>query len=102
MDGLEDRERFFSHLAEDAVLAVQPGGGIEAEEELRSVGVGASVGHREDTGSGVLFLEVLVSELCSVDGLATSPISSGEVTTLAHEPGDDSVESAALVVEGLA
>lgn len=50
----------------------------------------------------MLSLEVLVGELLSVDGLATSSISLGEVTSLAHELGDDSVELAALEVEGLA
>ena len=102
MDGLEDRERFLSHLAEDNVLAVQPGGSIEAEEELGSVGVGASVSHGEDAGSGVLFLEVLVSEFVSVDGLTTSAVSGSEIAALAHEARDDSVESAALVKKRLA
>ena len=33
------------------MLAVQPGGLGGAEEELRAVGVGSSVGHRQDSGS---------------------------------------------------
>ena len=37
-----------------------------------------------------------------IHALTTSTISLGEVTTLAHEVGDDSVEYTALVVEGLA
>jgi len=47
-------------------------------------------------------LEVLIGELGTVDGLATTAITAGEVATLAHEAGDDPVEGAALVVEGLA
>jgi hypothetical protein len=36
------------------VLAVQPGGLGRAKEELRAVGVGAGVSHRQDAGSSVL------------------------------------------------
>ena len=50
----------------------------------------------------MLFLEVLVSEFVSVDGLTTSAVSGSKVAALAHEAGDDSVESAALVVKILA
>jgi hypothetical protein len=85
--------------------------------DLRS---GSSVGHGEDTGASVLQVEVLVLELLAVDGLTTSAlpivshwyriaggwdmtyVAAGEVTTLEHELGDDTVEGRALVVEGLA
>ena len=39
---------------------------------LAAVGVGASVGHREDTRASVLEREVLVLELLAVDRLASS------------------------------
>ena len=63
--------------------------------------VGASVGHGEDTGASVLELEVLVGEGLAVDGLATSTVVSGEVTTLEHELGDDTVEGRVGVAEAL-
>ena len=88
--------------AEDDVLVVQPGGLDSADEELRSVGAGASVGHGQNTGAGVLLTEVLVLEFGAVDGLTASSVTAGEVTTLDHELGDDPVEGRALVVEGLA
>jgi hypothetical protein len=47
----------------------------------------------------VLDLEVLIGELLTVDGLATSAVATGEVTTLKHELGDDTVEGGALVAE---
>ena len=47
----------------------------------------------------MLKLEVLVCELLAVDGLATSAVSPGEVTTLDHEVGNDAVESRALIPE---
>ena len=41
------------------------------DEELRSVGVLAGVGHAEQTLAGVTDLEVLILELVTVDRLAT-------------------------------
>lgn len=63
------------------------------------VRVGAGVGHGQQTRAGVLDLEVLIGELLAVDGLATSAVATGEVTTLEHELGDDTVEGRALVAE---
>ena len=63
------------------------------DEELRTVGVGTAVGHRQKTGSGVLQGEVLVRETLSVDGLASRSVSVGEITALSvtdsriDEPG---------------
>jgi hypothetical protein len=88
---------------------------IELWSSLR---VGTSVGHGEETGLGVGLLEVLVGELFTVDGLATSAlvmlsvlilrgmlhcayITTGEVTTLKHELRDDAVELGALVAVAL-
>lgn len=64
--------------------------------------VRTSIGHGEEAWDGVLLLEVLISELLAVDGLTTSAVAAGEVTTLDHELGDNAVESTALVVKGLA
>lgn len=38
-----------------------------AQKELRSVGVGAGVGHTQDSRAGVLELEVLVGELVTIN-----------------------------------
>lgn len=46
--------------------------------------------------------EVLIVESSTIDALTTTAITSGEVTTLAHELLNHSVESRALVVQGLA
>ena len=45
--------------------------------------------------------EVLILELVSVDGLSSSSVPSSEVSALAHEVGDDTVEGGALVSEPL-
>lgn len=44
---------------------------VSEPTNLASVGVGPGVGHGQDSGLGVLELEVLVSELLAVDGLTT-------------------------------
>ena len=88
-------------LSENDVFAVQPGGFSGTDKELAAVGVGSSVGHAEDSGSGVLQLEVLVLELVTVDGLASSSVVVGEVTALAHKVGDHAVESGSLVSHSL-
>ena len=46
-------------------------------------------------------LQVLVLELVAVDRLSTGTVVVGEVTTLAHELGDDAVEARALEAEAL-
>ena len=99
---VENLVLILGNLAKNAVLSIEMWGGTEAEEELGSVGVWSSVGHGEEEWLGVLQGEVLVSELVSVDGLATGSVSDGEVTSLGHEAVDDSVEDASLEVEWLA
>lgn len=86
-----------SDLAEDDVLAVEPGGDNGGDEELGAVAtererlrqcqsrrepcqpvvnlrVGTSVGHGEQTGAVVLVLEVLIGELLAVDGATTGAL----------------------------
>lgn len=84
-------------LAEHNVASVQPAGLLNGDEELRSVGVLAGVGHRQPSSAVVLQLEVLVGEALTVDRAATGSIATGEVTALDHEVLDDAVELAALV-----
>jgi len=92
-----DHIQTLNNFAEDDVGTIEPRCNDGGDEELRSVGVLSSVGHGEETRLGVLQLEVLVSELLAVDGLSTGSIVLGEVTTLQHELGDDTMERAAFV-----
>jgi len=96
---LFDHIHALNHLSEDHVLAIQPLGLGSAQEELGTVGVGSSVSHGQDSGSGVLQLEVLILELVTIDRLASSTVSGSEVTSLTHEVGDHSVEAGALESE---
>jgi len=90
-----------SDLAKNGVLAIEPSGLDSADEELGSVSVGSSVGHGEDTGASVLEGKVLISELLTIDGLATGTVAASKVSTLKHELGNDTVESATLVAKAL-
>jgi len=49
----------------------------------------------------VLAREVLISELLAVDGLATSAVATGEVTTLKHELRDDAMEGGVGISKAL-
>ena len=51
------------------------------------------------TRLGVLQLEILILKLVAIDAFATSSITLGEVTPLAHELRNDAVESGALVTK---
>ena len=88
---LLDGVHALDHLAEDDVLAVEPGGLGGAQEELAAVGVGAGVGHGQDARAGVLQLEVLVLELHAVDGLAARAVAGGEVAALQERQHDGQV-----------
>mmetsp|Transcript_53880 Transcript_53880/g.109830 ORF Transcript_53880/g.109830 Transcript_53880/m.109830 type:complete len:254 (+) Transcript_53880:116-877(+) len=100
LDLAHNRERLVvKHLAEDNVLAIEPGSGDGGDEELGAVGVGACVCHGQLSGLHVRELEVLVLKLGSVDALAAPAVSTGEVAALEHEVGDDTVELAALISE---
>lgn len=45
--------------------------------------------------------EVLVSKLHAIDGLATSAVAGSEVTALAHEARNNTVERGSLEAQGL-
>jgi len=90
-----------SHPSEDDVLSVQPGSLSRAKKELASVGVGAGIGHGENTGSGMLLDEVFIGEFVAVNRLASGAIPPGEVASLAHKPGDDTMELGSRVAEAL-
>lgn len=79
------------------MLTVQPLGLDGAKEELRAVGVSASVGHRQDSGTGMLQSEILVLKTLTVDRHTTSAIALSEIAALTHEVRDDTMESRSLV-----
>jgi hypothetical protein len=83
----------FEYLTEYHMLAIEPASDHSSDEELRAVGIAASIGHAEQTFLGVLELEVLIIEPVAVDRFAASAITLGEVTTLDHEVLDDAMEA---------
>jgi hypothetical protein len=46
-------------------------------------------------------LEVFIRELCTINRLSTRAVVIGEVTALAHEVGNDTVERRSLITESL-
>jgi len=81
------------------MLSVKPGGLCRTQKELRSVCILSSIGHRQNTRSGVFQCEVLISELLAVDRLATGTVALGEVAALTHEARNDAVKLASLEAE---
>jgi len=79
---LADHVHAVDHAPEHHVPPVEPRRFHGANEELRPVGVGPRVRHRERARARVLQLEVFVRKLLAVNGLAASAVTAGEVTTL--------------------
>ena len=127
LDSLDNPHRLLvGDLTEDDVLAIKPFRLDSGDEELGAVAtryvrqmgnlgqcttlrIRASVGHREKTRLGVLFLEVLIGEFLTVDGLSTGAllcvsfprvegvvcityIATSKVSTLEHEVWDHTME----------
>ena len=78
------------------MFSIQPRSIGRAQKELRTVGVRTGVGHGQTSGPGVSELEVLIRELVSIDGLSTSSIVVGKITSLAHETGNDTMKTRSL------
>ena len=97
-----DNIHALQHLPKDHMAAIEPRSGDSGDEKLRPVGVRPRIRHGQKPSPLVLDLEVLIGKLGTVDGLPTHAVPVGEVPTLEHEGGDDTVELGALVVEGAA
>lgn len=83
------------------MATVKPRGDDSSNEELRAVGVLASICHGQDAWLSVLQLEVLVGELLAIDRLATGTVAFREVTALEHEVGDDAMEFGSFVAKAM-
>src|SRR5262245_27641139 len=91
---LLERPHPLHHLAEDGVLAVEPGRRDESEEELAPVGAGSGVRHREEPGLVVLHLGV---ELAGVLVAGAAGAAAEWIAALRHEAADHAMEGNAIV-----
>uniref|UniRef100_A0A3B4A1P8 Uncharacterized protein n=1 Tax=Periophthalmus magnuspinnatus TaxID=409849 RepID=A0A3B4A1P8_9GOBI len=73
------------------MFTIQPIRFVICDEELRTICICTETYH---TWACVFQDKVFIFKLFSIDGFATSAIVVGEVTSLAHELRDDSVETA--------
>ena len=70
------------HLPEHHVLPVQVRAVHRGDEELGAVGVGAGVGHRQQTSTLVLQMEVFILKLGSINTGSSSSICILKISTL--------------------
>lgn len=89
------------NLSENSVSTVQPWAWDSGDEELGTIGVWSCVGHRQHAWFVVLEHKVFVVEFVTVDGFATSSVSTGEVASLDHELRNDPVELGSSVSKAL-
>lgn len=87
----------FDDFAKNDVSTVEPRRLFNRDEELRPIGVLASIGHGQPSSTVVLQLEVLVCEAITIDAATSSAIALCEVSPLDHELFDHPVELAAFV-----
>lgn len=73
------------------MVSVEPSSWHESDEELRTVGVFAVVGHWDPTSRSMAQDEILIDELVSVDALAASTVAVQDITALDDEITNDSV-----------
>ena len=80
-----------------AAQYTEPVYNAEYDKELTSISVRPRVCHRLDSFVSVRQPNSLIIELVSINALASSSISSGEISTLCHKVRDDSMNGRALV-----
>src|SRR5450759_1409816 len=85
----------FDYLAEDCILAGEPVSVADGDEKLRSVGVGAGVGHRQLSS----LVEAVWRTFGFVFELVAGAAETGaqRVAALNHEVGDYAMENGAMV-----
>ena len=72
-------------LTKHDVLVIEVRSFHGGDEELGSIGVGASVGHRQEERLVMFPEESLIFKLFPVYRLSTGPVTGGEITALDHE-----------------
>jgi len=87
----------FADLAKNNVFAVQPRSNSGGNKKLATIGVRSAIGHRQQTWSNVLSDKVFVSKFLTINRFSAGSVLSSEVTALAHESWNNSMERRAFV-----
>src|SRR6516162_1035789 len=84
----------FDDFTKDGVIASQPGGWRNSDEELAAVGIGAGVGHGELAGLVESVRRAFGFVLEAIAGAAHA--GAGGVASLDHEVGDDAMKDGSV------
>ena len=86
-----------NHFSENYVLSIQPRTLHKSDEELRTIGMGSCIGHREEVRLIVSVLKTLIFKLAPVYGPTSTPILVSEVTSLGNVVLNDAMERGSFV-----
>lgn len=89
--------RIENHLYHDLKVKKNKIKNYPLQEKVKWLNIHTSIGHGNSTWSKVLNLKVLISKSWSINWFTTTAISRGEITSLNHEVGNNTVESASFI-----
>ena len=87
----------FNYTTKYNVLLIQVMGLFECDKELRAIRIWASICHWQQSFLGVGQEIWLIVEFIPVDALSPSSILIGDISSLHHEPLDNSMENVSFV-----
>ena len=81
------------------MFAIKPACFGTGDKELTTICIWTCICHGKNTRFSVFQCKVLIIKSCTIDGPSTSAIVVGEVTSLAHEVWNHSMETASFITK---